>query len=234
MIHQKKINTILERMNSVNNQEDFFSIFKDICYEFNIEKFALAIFSGKKNILESFCIYDTYPEAWKNRYNEKQYHMYDPVFANLKKIALPFEWSTQSFDTLLPVQQMLMKEAYDFGIKSGVTIPLIPHAHFQGFVTLLNQPPLHPEVLYTLSLVANACTDKIISSYEQKSMEHLTEREIEILTLKSQGFPIKAISHTLGISSPTITFHLKNIRKKLDTQSTEQSLFKFASVLNNN
>lgn len=224
-----KISTVMERINTHSN-EDAFIVFKNICFEFDIEKFALAVFSGQKNIVESFFINDTYPEEWMHRYKEKQYHLYDPVFSSLKKVAIPFEWNAQSFRNILPIQQILLDESQDFGIKSGVTIPLFPHPTFHGFLTVLNQQYLHPEVLFTLSLIANVCANKIMSMLENQALDCLTEREKEILLHKSQGLPIKAISHKLGIAPVTVTFHLKNIRNKLGTHSTEQSLFKFASA----
>lgn len=225
-----KISTAIEKINSINSSEEkIFAVFKDICLDFDIETFALAVFSGKQSIVESFCLYTTYSKEWVRYYEERQYHLYDPVFSALKKVAAPFEWSTTSFKNLLPIQQTLMNESYEFGIKSGETIPLIPHPTFHGFATVANISPLHPEVLYILSSAANVCANKVISIRDNQALRCLTEREIEILVEKSEGFAVKAISHKLGISQATITFHLKNIRKKLGTQSTEHALLKFAN-----
>lgn len=225
-----KISIAIEKINSISfSEEKIFSIFKDICLDFDIETFALAIFSGKQSIVESFGICTTYSEEWINRYQENQYHLYDPVFSALKKVAAPFEWSTNSFKNLLPIQQTLMNEASDFNIKTGETIPLIPHPTFHGFATVANTPSLHPEVLYILSSAANVCASKIMAIRDNQALKCLTEREIEILVQKSEGFAVKTISHRLGVSQATITFHLKNIRKKLGTQSTEHALLKFVT-----
>lgn len=230
----KKIGMVIEKINSIGNSEEkIFATFKDICNDFDIESFALAVFSGKQNIIESFCLYTTYPKEWVHRYEEEQYHLHDPVFDTLKKVAAPFEWSTNSFRNLLPIQQTLMKEAYDFGIKSGETIPLIPHPNFHGFATVANTSSLRPEILYTLSSAANICASKIMSIRDNQALKCLTEREIEILVQKSEGIAVKTISHKLGVSQATITFHLKNIRKKLGAQSTEHALLKFALPNNN-
>lgn len=225
-----KINTVMEKINAISaSQEKIFSILQDICYDFNINSFALAVFSGKQSLIDSFCLHSTYPKEWISHYQDKQYHLYDPVFGALKKAAAPFEWSTHSFKNLLPIQQLLMNEAYDFGIKSGETIPLIPHPTFHGFVTVINQPSLHPEALYILSLAANMSASKLIYIRNNQVIKLLTERETEILIQKSEGIAVKTISHNLGISQATITFHLKNIRKKLGAQSTEHALLKFAT-----
>lgn len=224
-----KICSVIEKINNIStSEEEICSTFQDICHDFNISAFALAIFSGKQNIIESFCLHTTYPKEWIRHYQGRQYHLYDPVFSTLKRVAAPFEWNTNSFHNLLPIQQLLMNEAHDFGIKSGETIPLIPHPTFHGFLTVINQPSLHPEVLYMLSSAANICASKIMSIRDNEALRCLTDREVEILLQKTEGYPVKAISHNLGISQATITFHLKNIRKKLGAQSTEHALLKFA------
>ncbi len=170
LLADKKIKSALERIDAVKYfEEDVFAVFKGICLDLNFEKFALAIFSGRKDITESFSIYNTYSKEWIQHYKEKQYHLCDPVFSSLRKVAVPFEWDTKSFDGLLPTQQTLMEESFDFGIKSGITIPLIPYATFHGFVTVLNQSSLHHDVLYTLSLVGNVCSNKIISLQDKRN-----------------------------------------------------------------
>lgn len=171
MILNKKIKIGLDKINAIKHSEkDAFYVFKDICLDLNLDQFALAIFSGKKNITESFDIYDTYSKEWIQRYKEKQYYLYDPVFSSLQKVAIPFERNRESFDNLLPIQKTLMNESYDFGIKSGVTVPLLPDPMFHGFVTALNKTALHYDVLYTLSLVGNVCVSKIMSLQKKREL----------------------------------------------------------------
>ena len=95
------------------------------------------------------------------RYKDKGYHLYDPVFSSLQKVAIPFEWDTESFENVSPLQRSLMKEAREFGVCSGLTIPLIPRENVHGFVTILNNLSLHPDALYMLYLIGNVCVNKI-------------------------------------------------------------------------
>lgn len=164
---KKKVNEAVEEISSKGcTKERALSVFHNICTDFGIEQFAIAIFSGKKNITDSFYIYDTYSEDWMQRYKEMQYHLYDPVFRELQKVAVPFEWDTDSFEDSVPAQKKIMNEARDFGIRSGITIPLIPHRTYHGFVTVLNQLSLHYDVLYSLSLIGNICASKIEEDYK--------------------------------------------------------------------
>ena len=54
--------------------------------------------------------------------------------------------------------------------------------------------------------------------------EALTERQIKILKLVSQGFSSKEIAEKLDISYYTVTTHIKNIYKKLQVNSRTEAL----------
>jgi len=55
--------------------------------------------------------------------------------------------------------------------------------------------------------------------------EALTERQIKILTLVSQGFSSKEIAEKLTISYYTVTTHIKNIYNKLQVNSRTEALY---------
>ncbi|HSW14453.1 MAG TPA: helix-turn-helix transcriptional regulator [Solimonas sp.] len=54
--------------------------------------------------------------------------------------------------------------------------------------------------------------------------QDLTAREREVLGLAGQGLSIKRIAQTLGISSGTVTWHLKNCYQKYGVGCREQAL----------
>jgi len=216
----------------MSSEEEVFKTLKSICFNFCLKRFSLAIFFGKKEITESFYFYSTCPLKWETHYKKNKYYLADPIFNSLQKVAMPFEWDIKNFKDLFPFQQELMKHANDFGIKSGITIPLLPRPTFHGFFTIFNQASLHPDVMYTLSLAANVCTEKIIGIKKSKFLEKLTKREREVLAQKSQGLTVKQISYNLDISPPSIAFHLMNIRKKLGVQTSEQAVSKFLMHVN--
>ena len=54
--------------------------------------------------------------------------------------------------------------------------------------------------------------------------EALTERQVKILKLVSQGFSSREISEKLGISYYTVTTHIKNIYNKLQVNSRTEAL----------
>jgi len=227
----QKIKRAIEKINEVekldkNCEESVFGVLKDICYNFSIKRFSLSIFAGEQKVSGSFFFYSTCPLGWQQHYIENKYYLSDPIFHSLQQVISPFEWNTQSFTNLTPLQHQLIKKMCDLGIKSGMTIPLLPYPTFHGFFTVFNQTSLHSDVVYTLSMAANICTGKIMRIKKNKVLECLTERERKILQHKSRGLTIKGISSVLGISQSTTTFHLINIRKKLGVQTTEHAVAK--------
>lgn len=144
---KQKIQRIIEKINiPLSSDENTFSVLQNICQELNLHEFSLSIFFGEEEITNSFFLYSTYEPKWVQRYKDQQYYLCDPLFSELQKIALSFEWNIQDFKSLFPHQQTLMKEIYDSGIKSGTTIPLLPQTTFHGFLTIFNQTALHPDI----------------------------------------------------------------------------------------
>lgn len=229
----QKIERAIQEINKVtSSDEDVFKALKNICHNFCIKRFSLSIFSGNERITESFYLYSTCASKWEQHYKENKYYLCDPIFHSLQKAAMPFEWHTKNLEGLFPLQQDLMRDANNFGIRSGTTIPLLPHSTFHGFFTIFNQTLVHPDIVYTLSLVANVCTEKIIEMKERKFLWCLTEREREVIFQKSQGLTVKGISYQLNISHSAVAFHLANIRRKLGVQTTEHAVAKFLTHTN--
>ena len=62
---------------------------------------------------------------------------------------------------------------------------------------------------------------------EDKSTEHLTKRETEILELLSKGYHNKEIGDMLGIGFDTVRSHLRNIYEKLHVNSRSEAVIKY-------
>jgi len=53
------------------------------------------------------------------------------------------------------------------------------------------------------------------SPAQEDDVEPLTSREIQVLTLLTEGLPNKAIANRLGISDQTVKFHVASVSGKL-------------------
>ena len=64
------------------------------------------------------------------------------------------------------------------------------------------------------------------ASFQHGQHQALTEREIEALELAGTGLSMKGIAQALGISSGTVSWHLKNAYQKLGVGSRQDALKK--------
>ncbi|MGJ8653731.1 MAG: response regulator [Opitutaceae bacterium] len=67
--------------------------------------------------------------------------------------------------------------------------------------------------------VARYIIDRIKTNNKTATVHPLSERELEVLKLLSEGMLKKEISDTLNVSVPTIAFHVKNIFLKLNVSN---------------
>jgi DNA-binding NarL/FixJ family response regulator len=69
-------------------------------------------------------------------------------------------------------------------------------------------------------------------SYEAgEFMDHLTERELEVLTMVARGQQNKVIASDLGLSEHTIKIHLHNIIRKLGVHNRTEAALKYLEHL---
>ena len=77
------------------------------------------------------------------------------------------------------------------------------------------------------SQIARKVVQFFQSSRPSEAGEHLSAREVEVLTLLSQGHLIKEISDQLGISFVTVRTYIRRIYEKLHVHSRSQAVAKF-------
>lgn len=113
--------------------------FKAICNQQGIEHFALVdIVHCVKGNERQLSVHSTYPDTWVQQYLNGNYHEFDPVLVSSKQRYLPFYWDNKSFKNMTLKQRQLFVDAYDFGIKSGTTIPLMPNSNKYSYLTILD------------------------------------------------------------------------------------------------
>lgn len=58
-----------------------------------------------------------------------------------------------------------------------------------------------------------------------------TPKELSVIKMKSKGFATKQVSYELGLADATVIFHLKNIRRKMNTKNMEQALYEIGCAM---
>jgi len=70
---------------------------------------------------EDVTILSTYPEEWIERYSAQKYYKWD--YGLVKNQYLPYAWGGNISKDATPIQMQIFKEAEDFRIFKGITIP---------------------------------------------------------------------------------------------------------------
>ncbi len=91
-----------------------------------------------------------------------------------------------------------------------------------------------PKVMSILGLNGRSSyigIDPYNPSFDNKKLNPLTPRELEILKLLSRGFESKDIAKSLKISSHTVATHRKNMLRKMDVSNTPELIQKAKQML---
>lgn len=107
------------------------------------------------------------------------------------------------------------------GLKEGISAYVLKNSTGDEFLKAIdtvldNETYLSPEIA---KLIEEKKDPEIVNF-------HLTEREKEILELVAKGLSNKEISSKLAIESPTIEFHKKNLREKLNVNKSIELVIK--------
>ena len=80
------------------------------------------------------------------------------------------------------------------------------------------------------AVIAQKLIAQIAHQAEGPSIEPVTERELEVLTLAARGYTNKAIGKQLGISDRTVQGHLAHIFDKLHATSRTEAVMRAVSL----
>ena len=175
------------------------------------------------NAQKSNIILDYWPKDWIALYFKKNYLFSDPAIRKLADVK-PFRWSELDPLTLRsPKAKRVMDEAGDFGLRAGITIPLLPIEHemigFSFAGRALEMSP-HEETMLIMLASYSVARALVIRNEAAPKNPVFTAKEKNILHWTAAGFKRKEIAARMNVTEKAIDWHLQNIRKKLDVSTT--------------
>ncbi len=138
---------------------------------------------------------------------------------------------------LLPNTQFVMLTVYQDSrhifdaLSAGATGYLLKRTHREALIAALQE--VHAGGSPMSSIIAR----KVVQSLQQpklkvKTVEELSRRENEILTLLAQGYLYKEIAATLGIGIGTVNTYIRRIYEKLHVNSRTQAITRHVELPN--
>lgn len=186
-------------------------------------------------------IVNGYPQAWRERYDSAGYLAIDPTIAHCAKSVMPLIWDeVERFESRNSVTSAFMSESRDFGLKSGLSVPVHGSQGEFGMLSLAAseefrqaKPRMLAELpaIHLLSSFIHESVRRIVSaeSFSSAGIE-LSKREAECLLWTSEGKTSWETSVIMGVSERTIVFHLQNITRKLNVKNRVQAVARAAML----
>ena len=178
-------------------------------------------------------IRSNYPQAWRQRYDNEDFALLDPVVAHCMGSPLPFSWS--GYSCRCESSRRFFEEAAAYGLQHGVALPLHGGQGHSGMLSLVWQGDSgkgyqrHLEqTLGRATLLRDFALESVIALMSRNQWPNavLTKRELEVLLWCAAGKTTWEISMILSCSSSTIDFHFKNIRRKFNVSSRQLAVVK--------
>ena len=176
--------------------------------------------------------YSDYPAEWQDIYLKRRYSVIDPVVTTAKRSMKMFDWSAESRNVRRNSREIraFHSEASDFGIRSGVSIPIGTSYGRTAMITLASDrrrvevPPWDPmQAALALAHIHIHLSLAAASSVKTANVT-LSTQEATSLSWSSHGKSMNMIGGLLGIKPRTVQFYLDNARDKLGARSIAQAV----------
>lgn len=179
------------------------------------------LFIGPERMITEGRLISGYAPEWVERYVGGNYAAIDPVVEAGRRMLDPFTWAEIPAGLLGPRQRAHMREAADFGIRDGLTVPIRCGEALGMFVVLADGSAA--ERAQSLAQRRDSVAALALAVHEQARRMlrdscdggPLTPRERECVQWLAVGKSGPEIAAILGISDLTVTQHIKSAMRKL-------------------
>ena len=208
----KKINDLLELQKELINAIKPLGFDKHTCLSF------VDMNNPPPNAMLLFC----FPEEWVSHYKKEKYFEDDIVLKTIYREAKPCLW--QDIKHLNKRNQMIFSEAQEFGIKNGITIPIIVPGHYPTTVNIAGEhTDVDPEAYHALHLMAVHYHSAVIRiGGDQFKPPELTGQQQKCLFWAAKGKSDQDIGEILFISPRTVNYHMELVRAKFNVRTRAQ------------
>lgn len=161
----------------------------------------------------------TYDERWNRRYLDAGYLQIDPTVAHGVRSRAPVIWSDEVFRGA----PQMWDEARSFGLRIGWAQSVFEADARVGMLSLARscEPLTAAEMrakdplLQWLVSTAHRALSPYLGESPLDGLEPLTSRQVEVLRWTADGKTSEEIAEILGVSKPTVNYHIRNAIAKL-------------------
>ena len=233
--HAMRLTEYVEKADEADSLERLVGLLKAVSGELGFDRFAYCSLRSEQrrnNSDEPPVIVHNFPESWSQRYTEQGYVHHDPVVVYAHEFEKPYLWdSLGTMFALDAVQNRLMREAREAGLKCGVAVPLHGARARLSLMSFASSDTGIDAVgaLPTLHMIASKFHTSYLSmsaAANDATAVVLSPRERECLQWTARGKTAWEVGMLMRISENTVKFHLRNAMKKLDSTTSVQAVVK--------
>lgn len=171
-----------------------------------------------------------YDIEWQQRYFEKSYAFIDPVVLTARDQIEAFAWSNEGMLKMSSERRNFYREAAEFGIRSGITIPIKPGFSRVGMLTLASDEAgfaLNKAINPVLAASAVAQLHSRLEGLRAKPTHHTPIRmkpdELICLRWSAEGKSMRAIAVIENTTYANVVFFLRNAKSALGATTLSQA-----------
>lgn len=177
--------------------------------------------------------FSDYPVEWQEIYFEHHFTTIDPVVTTAKRSMRMFAWSAEDRHVRRSSREVrrFYSLATDFGIRSGVSIPIRTSYGRTAMITLASDrrqaeiPSAWEPLEAALALAYIHIHLSLAAASPLKGGDvSLSTQESTSLSWSSHGKSMNVIAELLGIKPRTVQFYLDNARDKLGASNLQQAV----------
>ncbi len=202
------------------------SDFSQFLVEMGYEQFALTHYDTHWQVSNTPDLVSPSLLSWHQHFHQHQYDTLDEIGNQVKQHSRFQLWDLyDQRKTAQSCMQLMISEALDYGLSAGVSMPLgqtvgqqaILVLHHKNVAKDFQQQPQH---LLSIQMLANMYLQQ-----SQIKTQILSVRECEILQL-AVTLSTQQIAEKIHRTPRTVTFHLENIKTKLNAKSKSEAIYK--------
>ncbi len=211
------------------------NICRDYCSAIGLDYYLFGVCEAVSLVAPKFVMLSNFPAAWSELYFQQRTAAQDPLLRYSFSNTAPVLWrdllGMPGYDG--PGDHAFMATCAQFGLHSGVTVPLTPPTGQTAFFSLVSSDPaLGAEELGNMLPAAGIFSNYLFDAYmridriDNPKVQELTARELECVFWACEGKTAWEMAQIVGVAERTINFHLTSVIRKLGAANRQHAVAK--------
>ncbi len=247
MLSMREVQSFVRDLARVESLDDLTLMLGETLRDIGFEHYALVHHVNVVSPPLGFVRVTNYPIEWQHEFTSYRYYADDPTRVACQMTAQPFVWDRlPSLIRLTKRQEAFMEAARVRGLGGGYTVPIHVPGRVSGSANFSTAsdvdlprdalPAAHHIAVFTFEAARRIAENGAVAAYDPV---HLTDRQIEVISLVAQGKSNWAAGQILGIGERTIKDHIAEAmlqygvssRTELVVRSLYDGTLSFADVI---